>query len=478
MNENIIFFPISRSICGKHFEGSVAIDTITGDVDLCGLCDDTGLFYRDNGRDVLSVINHLKALAIRRLYESNPEAYSNLLSLWCIDAKLQMTCLKSDCVELNNGSLILRANAFEYEGVYYYDNEHFTVDVKIDENTIETLELPHSVLTHCFVCCECCHCYIKKSDYDFDNYTCKWCKQYAGTIENYGRSHDHNSDPLFFDVTKNNKVFGSHGVEGFAGLGFELEVQNYKRKINHNKTAYDLIDACGFEDNELRYAYDGSVNAGFEIISEPHTIKAFYTQKQKFINMLNYLASLGYTSHKSGDCGLHIHISRRFFGKTRDIQDTAIAKIMTFYDENWDNIVKISRREYFGYCSKNEKRTTYNNKGYIDDNFHSWKKNAKRHNGCHGDALNNSNTSTFEFRLGRGTLNPLSFFAWIDFTLTIARNSKRLTIEKIKSNDIISWLGGISESTARYIYNRGAFQSSMLYLFPSIAWENNIDDNF
>jgi hypothetical protein len=166
------------------------------------------------------------------------------------------------------------------------------------------------------------------------------------------------------------------------------------------------------------------------------------------------------------------------FGKTKAVQDSAIAKVYTFFDDNWEDIVKVSRRRSFHYCNKNnlcsddydavsEGKTT---------KYECWKKVAK-YAGGHGVALNNSNTATFEYRLGRGTLNAWSFFSWIDFVLTITKNAKRITVEKVNTNDILSWLGGISESTAKYIYKRGAWQKEMVALYPNIEWEQDLIDN-
>jgi hypothetical protein len=61
--------------------------------------------------------------------------------------------------------------------------------------------------------------------------------------------------------------------------------------------------------------------------------------------------------------------------------------------------------------------------------------------------------------------------------LTITKNARRITINKVNSNDIVSWLGGIKESTAKYIYKRGAFRPAVLALYPSIEWETDLTDN-
>lgn len=319
--------------------------------------------------------------------------------------------------------------------------------------------------------CENCECFI---EYDEDYYgdgECRWCHEenMPHIIEGYCESHEH--DPILFGDYKDE--------ESFVGLGFELEVDGDSSISEHNEeTAQGLCEASGLKEDEMRFAYDGSLNYGFECISQPHTVKAFWEKQAQWREMLRYLADKGYRSHDPGTCGLHVHVSRGMFGKTREIQDTAIAKVYTFFDENWDDIVKVSRRRSFHYCQKNYLDSDYEQK--ITDKkttrFECWKKASKWQSG-HGVALNNANRATFEYRLGRGTLNAWSFFSWIDFVITITKNAKRITVGKVESNDKLSWLGGISESTAKYIYKRGAFQKEMLALYPNIEWEQDLIDN-
>lgn len=317
--------------------------------------------------------------------------------------------------------------------------------------------------------CERCDCYLEDDDdyfYDYDE--CRWCyeEDEGRIIEGYSESHEH--EPIFFGDYKDE--------DSFVGLGFELEVDCDCSNSRHNEeTARGLCSASGLEEDEMRFAHDGSLNYGFECISQPHTVKDFWSKQGKWQKMLKYLSENGYKSHDPGTCGLHVHVSRGMFGSTKAIQDKAIAKVYTFFDDNWDDIVKISRRRSLSYCHKNElyERDLCDIQEGKKTKFECWKKKSKFEGG-HGVALNNSNCATFEYRLGRGTLNSWSFFSWIDFVLTLTKNAKRITIGKVETNDIVSWLGGISESTAKYIYKRGAFQKEMLALYPNIEWEQDL----
>ena len=367
--------------------------------------------------------------------------------------------LEDNMVRLYDDNVVYYKFAFEYEGEYYPKIDGEQVTVRTDCGRDDTW-IPTSVLENDYYWCEHCNSYVYGDDYYSDG-CCVFCheEEKERVIENYTVSHEHNENPRFFGEYDRN----------FVGLGFELEVDAKEERDDNNEVARNLISTCGLEKHEVRYAYDGSLRYGFECISEPHTVKEFWSKAPQWSKMLKYLSRNGYTSHDAGTCGLHVHVSREMFGKSEAEQTSAIAKVMVFFDENWNDIVKISRRHDFSYCEKNT---------CIKDgsgNYYCWKKSASRQRG-HYVALNNANKHTFEYRLGRGTLNAWSFFSWIDFILTITKNSKRLTVNKVQSNDRLSWLAGIKESTAKYIYKRGAFRSEMLELYPSLEWEGDMTD--
>lgn len=357
---------------------------------------------------------------------------------------------------------------FDKTDEFYLREDCHYIRVRRDDGYIKEIFAPRQWYEE-LPFCEECQCYVMDSEnYNYERGCCHWCRGHI--IEGYSESHRHNDNPKFFGKYKGT----------FAGFGFELEVDSREPDMREVAvdTAENLISNCGLEEGELRYAHDGSLNYGFEIISEPHTVEDFWAKTPKWEKMLKYLLEQGFRSHDPNTCGLHIHISREFLGKTKSLQDSAISKIYTFFDDNWRDLVKVSRRTQFDYCDKNaldycdyEKIRRGNSTKYKE-----WKKRSKNC-GSHYVALNNRNPHTFEYRLGRGTLNAWSFFSWIDLILTISKNAKRITVGKVESNDAISWLGGITESTARYIYKRGAFKDTVLSLYPSIAWSNDNSDN-
>lgn len=375
-----------------------------------------------------------------------------------------------DLVTLQDGRICAEPIAKEFQGEYYLASQG-REEVVRSEDRRNSLWAPEWYWSEMYWC-EHCDSYVDSDDYYGDN-MCRFCHEEEsneapiGVIEGYCESHGHT--PVLFGEYESE--------EKFQGLGFELEVDTTDDEdIDNYSTAKNLCDRCGLEENEMRYANDGSLNYGFECISQPHTVKAFWDNAPKWRKMLSYLSACGYASHNPGTCGLHVHVSRTMFGDTVDEQDKAIAKVYVFFDENWDDLVKVSRRRDTGYCGKLSMNSAIARKKATK--YNKWKENVKINKSQnHYVALNNGNKATFEYRLGRGTLNAWSFFSWIDLMLTITKNAKRITVNKVNSNDIVSWLGGIKESTAKYIYKRGAFRQAVLSLYPSIEWETDLTDN-
>lgn len=463
----IELFDLSCTCLDVEYNGKVKIDVETGDVDLLGLCEDTNLFIYRDGINIISVIDYLKG---RALYEAGYTQFIHKDSYYGYWTSSDLFCNYKG----RSNSFILKSYAklFEGDGLYYIAWDFSTREYKIDDDTIIEYDAPSDFWSNCYYCEQCGH-YCSYEAWNEDRNMCNDCARNI-VIEGYCESHKHNEKPVLFDYTSDTKrVFHTcNDVKDFAGLGFELEIDCDHEREDNNDVARMLCASCGLNDDELRYARDGSLDYGFEIISQPHTLRAFWERSKEWENMLNYLVRKGYTSHDARTCGLHIHVSRVFFGKTKAKQDCAIAKIFSFYEDNWNDLARASRRNNFGYCEKN----TYSLYAPTNSKYLKWKKSING-NGSHYVALNNSNRTTFEFRLGRGTLNPLSFFSWIDLTMTIAKNARRLTIQQIESNDIVSWLSGIRESTARYLFKRNAFRPQVIALYPSIAWENNYDDS-
>jgi len=329
-------------------------------------------------------------------------------------------------------------------------------------------EIYHSDQPDWYVCRNCydnnyyfcseCESTVHYDYWDSDSDCCCDCANKSRDIKPYHWHHNNgftNRNMLFI---KGDKIpIGSS--DEIKTCGIELEVD--KDTSEGQKDAIDSINEL-IDENEIYYEHDGSLSSGgFELITGIHTFESLKQMKWKQI--LQILQDNGFSSHNGGRCGLHVHISRKFFGRDDNEQSNAIGKIYAFYSLFWDDLVKASRRKTFTYCDNAFVETNKEDlTDRINNNVNATRQylfdKAKSKDGSHGVALNNTNDNTFEFRLGRGTLKYESFMAWLDLTFTIAKNSKKIAIKNLVDCD--KWLSGISKDTAFYLKSRNAFVES------------------
>lgn len=233
-------------------------------------------------------------------------------------------------------------------------------------------------------------------------------------------------------------------IEPFKGFGIELEVD--EGNTDRNDMARELHQIVG---NHLYYNTDGSLGSnGFEIISMPHTEKALYDIEWE--EVLRQLIGNGFTSHNNKKCGLHMHISRAFFGDTEQERTDNIAKMVMFYEIFWDDIRRFSRRTESQvnswatrYC-RNEEPTEDRCKGIVGGRGYG-----------RYYAVNLNNHNTVEFRIMRGSLKYSTFMATLDFLITTAKNSKYIDWASINNKE--QWLDGIKDDTIEYMRTRQCF---------------------
>ena len=347
--------------------------------------------------------------------------------------------------------------------------------------------------------CPCCghnfteegHTYMKNTV----NITiCNNCNQELDECLDYEDQHCNGIVGIISSYHKNNTKQHMYGLlenqsdTDFKGFGFELEVDKsningHYKSLYNNIVAHAIIDNTGLEKEEVFFETDGSLDNGFEIISQPHTIDAFYEKTDSWKKMLDILSDATFKSHNACTCGLHIHVSKTWFGSTERQQNFNIGKIYKFFDTYWTDLYKASRRDTCStyYCSKNKTNIKCREENrYHKTESHAWQAQAQydhvtRHDSeSHHRALNNSNYGTFEIRLGRGTLNKASFFAWIDLVLTIIKNSSKGCNKLISARD---WLKGIKPSTAMYLLKRNSFVDAIKILHNDVymLYNDNTD---
>lgn len=322
--------------------------------------------------------------------------------------------------------------------------------------------------------CNECDEWVRDDDYDFDHNMCSDCYENNQTDEDErcGRTYDgaddtsprsdnavvhsyhwgHRRDPVFFGAMHPTW----NGL--YHHFGLEVEVDGMSGTSPRRQRALNMLDALAGE--HLRFEEDCSLrNRGFEIITEPHTEEALYGMPWEA--MFDALKENGYSAHDVGTCGLHMHISRTYFGNDAETQDDNIAKLIQFFELYYEDIVKVSRREVNSdgqvyYAQKCGMKSKSRLKLY-----------TKNKASGHYSAVNISNSATVEIRIMRGTLNIKSFLACIDFLITAVKNSCRLGWSD--TTDDFEWLRGCKPETLEYIQRRGAFSNAIYTLRTTSA---------
>ena len=272
--------------------------------------------------------------------------------------------------------------------------------------------------TYCEECGALVHnedaCYFDDEDLPY----CRDCfeRMNCNLIKNY----NYKPEPIFY---------GS----GNLFLGVELEVD----KGGHiRENAQELLELANADEDRIYCKHDGSLNDGFEIVSHPMSLD-YHINEMNWKDILIKAASMGYLSHNTSTCGLHIHCSRQAFGSTFEEQEDAIGRVVFFVEKHWNELVRFSRRKWENLNRWAAKYAT------ISDSTQETYKKAKDKNMGRYVAVNLTNYSTIEFRLFRGTLRYKTFIATLQLVAEICDTAIRCTDREIEETSWSDWVSEI-----------------------------------
>ena len=215
--------------------------------------------------------------------------------------------------------------------------------------------------------------------------------------------------------------------DGPRYYGVELEIDEGGENIQNARQIMYPANLSG--QKRIYCKHDGSLNDGFEIVSHPMSLD-YHMNVMPWCDVISKAVELHYRSHKSGTCGLHIHVSRTAFGETEEEQDACVARILYFFEKNWEELLKFSRRTQrqlaswaarYGY--KTEPQEILNHAKYHQ---------SRSRYTC----VNLTNSSTIEFRIFRGTLKLNSFLAALQLVDRICDIALYQTDDEVKN---LSW---------------------------------------
>jgi hypothetical protein len=148
-------------------------------------------------------------------------------------------------------------------------------------------------------------------------------------------------------------------------------------------------------------------------------------------DVLREAVQMGYRSHQVDTCGLHVHVSRQFFGSPDDgTQDLNVMKFLYFIEKFWEQIKKFSRRT-------NDQISSWANRyGLRDGETPEQLLNKAKNDRARYRAVNLTVSKTVEVRIFRGTLKYNTFIATIQFVALLARFSKQCAVDDVMA---VTW---------------------------------------
>ena len=257
-------------------------------------------------------------------------------------------------------------------------------------------------------------CYI--GDEDSEEAYCSDC--YHSLCQQDIHDYYHKPTPIFY---------GDH----CRYYGIELEIDGAGES---DANARKLLDIANSEFNLVYMKHDGSLDDGFEIVTHPMTIE-FHKNKMPWKDVLLKAIEMGYTSHQARTCGLHLHVSRDALGDSASDQDRTIAKILWFFEKNWEELLKFSRR-----TPRQLERwaARYGLEACPMDILHH----AKDHSSGRYVCVNLLNTDTIEFRIFRGTLKYNTLVATLELVDRIIDCALYLSEEELQQMSWTTFVAG------------------------------------
>ena len=215
--------------------------------------------------------------------------------------------------------------------------------------------------------------------------------------------------------------------DGPRYFGVELEIDEAGES---DRKARLVMNAANREGHERIYCkHDGSLDDGFEIVSHPMSLD-YHMNVMPWCDVITKTRELHYTSHRANTCGLHVHVSRGAFGSTEAEQDASIARILYFFEKNWEELLKFSRRTQ---RQLEQWAARYGYRTEPRDILFDAKHRIRR---TRYTAVNLTNTETVEFRIFRGTLKLNTFLATLQMVDRICEVAVTMSDEELKN---LSW---------------------------------------
>ena len=279
----------------------------------------------------------------------------------------------------------------------------------------DSMTLCDACYTNSYTNCAECGRIIESCDAIYGRNGLPYCERcYDSYRQELIHPYHYKPDPIFYG-------------EGSRFFGVELEVDEGGEE---DDSAEELLQITG---DQMYIKHDGSLDEGFEMVTHPMTLD-YHCHHFPWKEVTQKAVSLGYLSHKTDTCGLHIHVNRTSLGDTEEQQESTIARILYFVEEHWNELVRFSRRTYY---QLDRWASRYGRKDSPKELLSDIKKEGYGRYAC----VNLKNYATIEFRIFRGTLRYQTIIAALQLVDEICRAAISMSDEQMQN---LSWSDFVS----------------------------------
>lgn len=205
-------------------------------------------------------------------------------------------------------------------------------------------------------------------------------------------------------------------------MGVELEIDGGGES---GDSADRLLYIANFHKERMYMKHDGSIEDGFEMVTHPMCLD-YHQKEMPWRKIFSKAIDMGYRSHKTTTCGLHIHVNRDALGYDSNSIEETIARIVYFVEAHWNELLKFSRR-----TESNIMRWA-SRYGIEQDTKATYDK-AKKGSYNRYVCVNLQNSNTIEFRIFRGTLKYETFIATLQLVHEICNRAIDATDKEFES---------------------------------------------
>lgn len=312
----------------------------------------------------------------------------------------------------------------------YCNRRYFLEDLGLGPDPNSEYVCRHCESQYNIACCNECGYLVPASQ--VRDGCCRQC--HPAQIHDYS----YKPKPKFFHL-ENEKTNLYYGIE----LEIDQEIpccdedddeEDYELREEAEENLENIKNRLPLSCREIYLKNDSSLSDyGVEIVTHPLSYQ-YFLKKFPIREICNIAKENGFKSHDTNTCGLHVHISKKYFGEYGEYDsyenEANIGKFILFFESHWEELVKFSRRTK---SSLRRWADRYDIREIEEEKDET--KICKIVKGISGRyfAVNLSNKHTVEVRIFRGSLRHETITATIQLLQVILSFIKKNNLEKVRS---------------------------------------------